>query len=206
MPGADRRTRHGVGRTLHLCGRGRLAGRRHDHSGPARRAGAPMPLRSARISASELLANGARDILDRGLRTCRLNPPGSVYLVGAGPGDPELITLKGRRVLEQRRLRPLRPPGQPDALLDLAPAAAERIYVGKKKSDHACSQDEICELMVIAHAAAGPTVVRLKGGDPFIFGRGGEEARSPGRGRHPVRSGPRHHHSAGHRRLLRESR
>jgi len=96
-----------------------------------------------------------------------------VYLVGAGPGDPELITVKGRRVL-----------GLADAvlydhlanedLLDLAPARAERIYVGKKKSDHAFAQEEITRMM-IERARVGKTVVRLKGGDPFIFGRGGEE-------------------------------
>ena len=98
---------------------------------------------------------------------------GKVYLVGAGPGDPELLTLKGKRVL-----------GEADAvlfdhlaseeLLALAPASAERVYVGKKKSEHAFGQDEICA-MLVERARAGKTVVRLKGGDPFIFGRGGEE-------------------------------
>ncbi len=99
--------------------------------------------------------------------------PGKVYLVGAGPGDPELLTLKGRRAL-----------GVADAvlydhlansaLLALAPAAAERVYVGKKRSSHACTQTEIVE-MLVQRALRGQTVVRLKGGDPFIFGRGGEE-------------------------------
>ena len=99
---------------------------------------------------------------------------GKVYLIGAGPGDPELITVKGRRIL-----------GQADAvlydhlasraLLDLAPAAAERVYVGKKKSDHEFTQAEI-GAMLVERARRGLTVVRLKGGDPFIFGRGGEEA------------------------------
>src|SRR5215472_4310308 len=89
-----------------------------------------------------------------------------VYLVGAGPGDPDLLTLKGRRALESA-----------DAVLydHFAPAPAERIYVGKKKSAHAFSQEEICA-MLIDRARRGLTVVRLKGGDPFIFGRGGEEA------------------------------
>jgi uroporphyrinogen III methyltransferase/synthase len=97
-----------------------------------------------------------------------------VYLIGAGPGDPELITCKGRRILEQAdavffdHLAP-------SALLDLAPPHAERIYVGKKKSAHAFTQAEICA-MLIERARRGLTVVRLKGGDPFIFGRGGEEA------------------------------
>lgn len=96
-----------------------------------------------------------------------------VYLVGAGPGDPELITLKGRRVLAQAGCV-LYDHLASDALLDLAPASAERIYVGKKKSDHAYSQDEICHMM-IERARKGCAVVRLKGGDPLIFGRGGEE-------------------------------
>ena len=97
-----------------------------------------------------------------------------VYLVGAGPGDPELITLKGRRVLEQAD-SVLYDHLANSALLAFAPPHAERLYVGKKKSDHEFSQNEICELL-IERARRGQTVVRLKGGDPFIFGRGGEEA------------------------------
>src|ERR1044071_9548778 len=96
-----------------------------------------------------------------------------VYLVGAGPGDPELITLKGRRALEQADVV-LYDHLANDALLDFAPRHAERLYVGKKKSAHAFGQAEICDLM-IDRARRGLTVVRLKGGDPFIFGRGGEE-------------------------------
>jgi uroporphyrinogen III methyltransferase / synthase len=97
-----------------------------------------------------------------------------VYLVGAGPGDPGLITVKGRRVLEQADAV-LFDHLANDALLDLAPPHAERVYVGKKKSAHAFSQEEICA-MLIERARRGWNVVRLKGGDPFIFGRGGEEA------------------------------
>jgi uroporphyrinogen III methyltransferase/synthase len=100
--------------------------------------------------------------------------PGKVYLIGAGPGDPELITCKGRRILEQADAI-LFDHLAPAALLDLAPPAAERIYVGKKKSDHAFTEEEICA-MLIERARRGLTVVRLKGGDPYIFGRGGEEA------------------------------
>jgi uroporphyrinogen III methyltransferase/synthase len=100
--------------------------------------------------------------------------PGKVYLIGAGPGDPELLTLKGRRILEQAGAI-LFDHLAPAALLDLAPPSAERIYVGKKKSDHAFTQEEICA-MLIERARRGLTVVRLKGGDPLIFGRGGEEA------------------------------
>jgi uroporphyrinogen III methyltransferase/synthase len=97
-----------------------------------------------------------------------------VYLIGAGPGDPELITCKGRRILETAGAV-LYDHLAPEALLDLAPADAERIYVGKKKSAHAFTQEEICG-MLIERARRGITVVRLKGGDPFLFGRGGEEA------------------------------
>ena len=97
-----------------------------------------------------------------------------VYLVGAGPGDPELITCKGRQLLEHAGAVLYDHLANP-ALLELAPAAAERIYVGKKKSAHAFSQEEICA-MLIERARRGLNVVRLKGGDPFIFGRGGEEA------------------------------
>jgi uroporphyrinogen III methyltransferase/synthase len=97
-----------------------------------------------------------------------------VYLIGAGPGDPELITAKGRRLLQQADAV-LYDNLANDALLDLAPAHAERTYVGKKKSAHAFTQEEICA-MLVERARRGWNVVRLKGGDPFIFGRGGEEA------------------------------
>ncbi len=97
-----------------------------------------------------------------------------VYLVGAGPGDPDLITWKGRRLLAQADSI-LYDNLVNHALLDLAPANAEKFYVGKKKSVHSFSQEEICE-MLIERARKGLNVVRLKGGDPFIFGRGGEEA------------------------------
>jgi uroporphyrinogen III methyltransferase/synthase len=100
--------------------------------------------------------------------------PAKVYLVGAGPGDPDLITCKGRRLLAAADSI-LYDHLANDALLDLAPPAAERLYVGKKKSAYAYTQEEICG-MLIDRARRGLTVVRLKGGDPFIFGRGGEEA------------------------------
>ncbi len=98
---------------------------------------------------------------------------GKVYLVGAGPGDPELLTLKGKRVLGLADAV-LFDHLANDALLDLAPVEAERIYVGKKKAVHSHKQEEIAAMM-IDRARQGRTVVRLKGGDPFIFGRGGEE-------------------------------
>ena len=96
-----------------------------------------------------------------------------VYLVGAGPGDPDLITWKGRKLLA-RADSILYDNLVNEHLLDLAPANCERIYVGKKKSVHAFPQEEICA-MLVERARRGLTVIRLKGGDPFIFGRGGEE-------------------------------
>jgi len=97
-----------------------------------------------------------------------------VYLVGAGPGDPDLITIKGRNLLARADCV-LYDHLANEHLLALAPQGCERIYVGKKRSDHSHSQEEITGLM-IDRARRGLTVVRLKGGDPFIFGRGGEEA------------------------------
>ena len=99
---------------------------------------------------------------------------GFVSLVGAGPGDPELITVRGLRRLEQAEVVVYDRLAHPE-LLDAAPSAAERVYVGKAAGYAARSQSEIEELLV-SRALDGKRVVRLKGGDPFVFGRGGEEA------------------------------
>jgi len=96
-----------------------------------------------------------------------------VYIVGAGPGDPDLITWKGRKLLAIAD-SVLYDHLANEHLLELTPKNCERIYVGKKKAVHAFPQEEICAMM-IERARRGLTVVRLKGGDPFIFGRGGEE-------------------------------
>jgi uroporphyrin-III C-methyltransferase len=98
---------------------------------------------------------------------------GSVWLVGAGPGDPELLTIKALKVLQKADVV-VHDGLVSDEILELAPAASRRISVAKRKSRHSYSQDEINRLLV-AFALEGLEVVRLKGGDPFIFGRGGEE-------------------------------
>jgi uroporphyrinogen III methyltransferase/synthase len=98
---------------------------------------------------------------------------GTVYLVGAGPGDPELITLKGQRLLARADVVLYERLAHP-RVLDLAPPHAARIYVGKQGGDHTMVQAEIAALM-IERAKAGKTVVRLKGGDPLFFARASEE-------------------------------
>ncbi|WP_374470237.1 uroporphyrinogen-III C-methyltransferase [Phenylobacterium sp.] len=99
--------------------------------------------------------------------------PGAVWLVGAGPGDPELLTIKALKALERAEVV-VHDGLVSDEILRLAPEGARRISVAKRKSRHSYSQDEI-NRMLVAFALEGLTVVRLKGGDPFIFGRGGEE-------------------------------
>ncbi len=99
---------------------------------------------------------------------------GIVYLVAAGPGDPRLITLRGAEVLAQAdvvvydRLAS-------EALLHLAPKRSERIYAGKAADEPGTPQEAI-DRLIVDRARAGDVVVGLKGGDPFVFGRGGEEA------------------------------
>ena len=99
--------------------------------------------------------------------------PGRVWLVGAGPGDPDLLTVKALKLIRSATVLVHDGLVSP-AIMALAPADARKISVAKRKSRHSYAQDEI-NAMLVAFALDGLTVVRLKGGDPFIFGRGGEE-------------------------------
>ncbi|GGO66425.1 uroporphyrinogen-III C-methyltransferase [Microbacterium nanhaiense] len=128
------------------------------------------PRRSARVSSR------IREVLDRGgadLRRVRASAPGGVALVGGGPGPIDLMTIRARRLLAEAdvviadRLGPV-------GVLDELDPDVQVIHVGKAPGHHSASQDEINALLV-EHATAGKRVVRLKGGDPFVFGRGGEE-------------------------------
>jgi uroporphyrin-III C-methyltransferase len=98
---------------------------------------------------------------------------GKVFLVGAGPGDPELLTLKAFRLISSADIV-FYDSLISDEILKMIPRNAERVHVGKRAKKHLASQDEINQLLV-DYAIKGLRVVRLKGGDPFIFGRGGEE-------------------------------
>ena len=127
---------------------------------------------------AEMVFSGNMPMAEKELRENLENPEpnkksGEVYLVGAGPGDPDLLTFRAQRLLQQADVvlydRLVSKP-----VLDMVRKSAERIYVGKQRSNHAVPQDQINSLL-LSLAREGKRVLRLKGGDPFIFGRGGEE-------------------------------
>jgi uroporphyrin-III C-methyltransferase/precorrin-2 dehydrogenase/sirohydrochlorin ferrochelatase len=161
------------GRLAALAGRFRAASKRRHPDPEARRRFweevMDGPVADMVLSGNEVLAEKAlEEKLDEAGKL-----HGFVSLVGAGPGDPELLTLRALRVMQRANVVLYDHLVAP-ALVDLARRDAERIYVGKEKDNHALAQDEINALMVRL-AREGKRVVRLKGGDPFIFGRGGEE-------------------------------
>ena len=140
----------------------------------AARWAAALDLREATALIRDSRADDLHDRLTERLLGNARVAGGIVYLVGAGPGDPKLITVRGTEALGLADVVVYDRLASPQ-LLDLAPAKAERIYAGKEPGRPAMPQPEINALLV-ERALQGKTVVRLKGGDPFVFGRGGEEA------------------------------
>jgi uroporphyrin-III C-methyltransferase / precorrin-2 dehydrogenase / sirohydrochlorin ferrochelatase len=165
------------GRLSALAGRFRAASKRRYPDPEARRRFweevMDGPIADMALAGNE---KAAADALEKELSSVAKPKSGFVSLVGAGPGDPELLTLRALRILQQANVVLYDHLVAP-ALVDLARRDAERLYVGKERDNHALGQVEINALMV-RFAREGKRVVRLKGGDPFVFGRGGEEIES----------------------------
>ena len=135
-------------------------------------AGAAKP-RSLRASRAALPPRGTPEGIGERPRSTRAQGHGKVHLVGAGPGDPDLLTVKALRLITGAEVV-VYDHLVGEAVVALIPPAARRLYAGKEAGNHALAQHEINRLLVEL-AREGHDVVRLKGGDPFIFGRGGEE-------------------------------
>ena len=164
----------GIGRLAELIGRWRQRSKERYPDPEARRRFwedvVDGPIGDMAVSGS---AQAASRALEEELRQSTKTGHGFVSLVGAGPGDPELLTLRALRVMQGASVVLFDHLVSPE-LVDLVRRDAERIYVGKEQDNHALPQQDINALMVRL-AREGKRVVRLKGGDPFIFGRGGEE-------------------------------
>jgi uroporphyrin-III C-methyltransferase len=136
--------------------------------------GTSFPQWSCRVASPEVAMSEFKAL---GRRVgARAPAPGRVTLVGAGPGDPDLLTVKAARALAQAEVV-LYDHLVSEDVLALVPGVADCIYVGKESARHTLPQEEIIELM-LRLARSGRPVLRLKGGDPYIFGRGGEEAQA----------------------------